>query len=470
MDAGVVWNNTRASLPATGGIMFVPAGSYALTTAFTFGGQSNVTVLISAGVTLTGTALPAATGTNAFIDLRGGLTLTGPTTLGTLTTTGVVGLNAAIDGAFGAVIGGALGFSADNIYDVGAIGARRPRTGYFGTSLVVQSNAAVNPGATIRLPNNNVAQLMVRNAANTFDINLIGLDAANVIRIGNSMGSGTNPASMVIGLGGALTFETDNIVDIGASGANRPRTGYLGTSLVIGSDPGGTGAFRLQGGITMNTSAQQSIGTLGFLSGVNLSIGDANPAAVRLLLRGAPSQTGDFIQLQNTGTTNIFEFTTLASMVNGIQFNPANTGGQPNLVGIGTDAVIGIDVIGKGASQIRFGTNSNVQGLQVSSPVSAVNAVFVQGAITAAVPSVVASGSDASIPLDVAGKSVTGTLRLNQLTGADIEWGRPLVALGGGAAPTFGTIGGSGPATAAQNTWMRVVDSTGAAFFVPAWK
>lgn len=53
---------------------------------------------------------------------------------------------------------------------------------------------------------------------------------------------------------------------------------------------------------------------------------------------------------------------------------------------------------------------------------------------------------------------------------ADIRWGRDLIALGGGATPTFGTIGGSGPATAAQNSWMKVIDSTGAAFYVPAWK
>jgi hypothetical protein len=52
----------------------------------------------------------------------------------------------------------------------------------------------------------------------------------------------------------------------------------------------------------------------------------------------------------------------------------------------------------------------------------------------------------------------------------DIKWGKALVALGGGATPIFGTIGGSGPATAAQNTWMRALDSAGAAFWVPAWK
>jgi hypothetical protein len=45
-----------------------------------------------------------------------------------------------------------------------------------------------------------------------------------------------------------------------------------------------------------------------------------------------------------------------------------------------------------------------------------------------------------------------------------------LIALGGGAAPTLGTIGGSGPATAAQNTWLKMTDSTGAACYVPVWK
>lgn len=46
----------------------------------------------------------------------------------------------------------------------------------------------------------------------------------------------------------------------------------------------------------------------------------------------------------------------------------------------------------------------------------------------------------------------------------------PLVALGGGVAPTLGTIGGSGPATAAQNSWMRMRDSGGNFYWVPIWK
>jgi hypothetical protein len=52
----------------------------------------------------------------------------------------------------------------------------------------------------------------------------------------------------------------------------------------------------------------------------------------------------------------------------------------------------------------------------------------------------------------------------------EVQFMEPLVALGGGAAPTLGTIGGSGPAAAAQNTWLRIFDSTGAAAWIPIWK
>lgn len=54
--------------------------------------------------------------------------------------------------------------------------------------------------------------------------------------------------------------------------------------------------------------------------------------------------------------------------------------------------------------------------------------------------------------------------------GPDILWGKALVPLGGGPVPIFGTTGGNGPQAAAQNSWMRVIDSTGAAFWIPVWK
>lgn len=53
---------------------------------------------------------------------------------------------------------------------------------------------------------------------------------------------------------------------------------------------------------------------------------------------------------------------------------------------------------------------------------------------------------------------------------SDIKWAKANVALGGGAAPTFGTIGGSGPAAAAQRNWLRFIESDGTASFIPVWR
>jgi hypothetical protein len=60
--------------------------------------------------------------------------------------------------------------------------------------------------------------------------------------------------------------------------------------------------------------------------------------------------------------------------------------------------------------------------------------------------------------------------RCRILPTGEIKYMKALVALGGGAAPTLGTIGGAGPATAAQNSWIQLKDSTGVSVWVPCWK
>lgn len=63
-----------------------------------------------------------------------------------------------------------------------------------------------------------------------------------------------------------------------------------------------------------------------------------------------------------------------------------------------------------------------------------------------------------------------GTLRL----GVNVSTGTPYltsskVALGGGAAATLGTVGGSGPTTAAQDGWRLIKDTLGVSYWVPCW-
>jgi hypothetical protein len=72
-DDGTAWNLVVAELPSQGGIILVPAGSYLLTTAFSFGGKDNIVLWLMPGVVLTGSALPTATGNNYILDWRSGV-------------------------------------------------------------------------------------------------------------------------------------------------------------------------------------------------------------------------------------------------------------------------------------------------------------------------------------------------------------------------------------------------------------
>jgi hypothetical protein len=199
----------------------------------------------------------------------------------------------------------------------------------------------------------------------------------------------------------------------------------------------------------------------------------ASPTAVTEIIRAAAAQTADLLVLQNSAANSIFQFTALAAMVNGIQFNPANTGGGPSILAIGTDANVPLAVGSQGTGTMYVtnrggGANGNIAMFLPIAGVAANNVQFTPALTTAQVLMAVV-GSDVNAGMDIDSKA-GGQLRLNRNSGGDIAWGRALIPLGGGAAPTFGTIGGTGPATAAQNTWMRVIDSTGVAFFVPVWK
>lgn len=66
--------------------------------------------------------------------------------------------------------------------------------------------------------------------------------------------------------------------------------------------------------------------------------------------------------------------------------------------------------------------------------------------------------------------STTAGAHINLTPSGDIKWNKANVALGGGAAPTLGTIGGTGPTTAGQNAWMRVIDGSNNPFWVPLWR
>ncbi len=65
--------------------------------------------------------------------------------------------------------------------------------------------------------------------------------------------------------GTGFIFPTDNTYDIGASGSTRPRTGYFGTSLILGTNSGSNGLIKLfgstSGDVTITTAAAAGTAT-----------------------------------------------------------------------------------------------------------------------------------------------------------------------------------------------------------------
>lgn len=62
----------------------------------------------------------------------------------------------------------------------------------------------------------------------------------------------------------------------------------------------------------------------------------------------------------------------------------------------------------------------------------------------------------------------TPQLQVTLATGV-LQVGNVANALGGGAGATLGTIGGGGPAVAAQAAWLKIKDGAGATYWVPVW-
>jgi hypothetical protein len=133
--------------------------------------------------------------------------------------------------------------------------------------------------------------------------------------------------------------------------------------------------------------------------------------------------------------------------------------------------------------------DGNRSGMAFSEGADATNKIVVTGADSAAIGvngGLTISGSRTIVVASSttgAGPAVSENDVLAGVSGAAIVWklnsstGKATVqsldvndgiALGGGAAPTLGTIGGSGPTAAGQAQWLRV-SIGGTAHYIPAW-
>ncbi|MBI2624584.1 hypothetical protein HYW67_03805 [Candidatus Parcubacteria bacterium] len=148
------------------------------------------------------------------------------------TTFGVLGtsrFNGAVTVAGTLTMADHLLFSPDNTYDIGASGATRPRTGYFGTSVVIGSSITLT---TSDISFSAASTFTLASAANAlnFDTDTLSIDALN-----NRIGIGLkNPTSTLSILGSLAITSGGNITDtfaIASSGSISASSTVTGTNF-----------------------------------------------------------------------------------------------------------------------------------------------------------------------------------------------------------------------------------------------
>lgn len=216
--------------------------------------------------------------------------------------------------------------------------------------------------------------------------------------------------------GHLLASGADNTYDIGASGATRPRTIYVGTSINIASGP------------TLGNSGGYLTNSGGYFS----STGNYGNTA------------GTVFTVQAGGKTNDKAFNITAPIY-------PQTGESPAFV---TTPSLGITVTTGFTNQRlhQFGTVT-ITAATAQTITNAAN-VYIAGAIVA--------GTNLTITNNYALWSAGGALRFdgNTYTPQAGVLAYALTATGSGA---------NNPATAAQNGWLQLEDATGK-FWVPIWR
>ncbi len=210
---------------------------------------------------------------------------------------------------------------------------------------------------------------------------------------------------------------------------------------------GVTGATTLIGGIASSTTLTGTLTTTISIKSPILDSGSGN-----LVLKGAGA-TG--VTIDNAGNTTL-----------------SGTLGVTGTSSVGALSVNGAiaTVFVAGSANRQFQVDSSVASVATGIKIK----VFASGG-GVAISAISPSGAE-TLSIDALG---TGAIQIGLTSsgnvilgggGGDIRWNRANIALGGGAAPTVGTIGGSGPAAAGQRNWLRFIESDGTASFIPVWR
>ena len=218
----------------------------------------------------------------------GSLTTSGAVSAGSLTTTGVVTAGGLLTASGGITTSGPLLFSPDNTYDLGASGATRPRTGYFGTSVAIGTSPATTGALNLA---NGSGSIAWKNQAGSGDIKVY-VNASDVL---------------ALAFGGAAaitcyanTYPSADNTYICGHPSSRWSQGNFAASVNIGTNPATTGAIRLAFGSVIYCN--DSLGTtnvplISCQSTKDVWVGGGPATTVRLLAGSAQLAVNDSFQV-----------------------------------------------------------------------------------------------------------------------------------------------------------------------------
>jgi hypothetical protein len=297
IDAAVAVH--EAELAASSGaslVGFAPSGTGAVATTVQNALRSFLTLAQFSSQANYETARDALAGTMAApnLDVNGTLGVTGAATFVQIS------------------FGGHFLASTDNTFDIGASGANRPRNIYVGGKVLV---------AQIDTVSGNFA-----------------------------WGAAGTGSWQVQANGQHIIASTDNTYNIGASGSNRPRTGYFGTSVAIGPN-----LTTLAANALYNVAENSSVTVYG-----------GNRAGAHIMMHGPTNAAlPNIISLRTDGGEQLRVAHT-ASAVNYVQATGAATAASPTLSAQGSDLNIDLALTPKGTGVLKFGTHTAVADTAVS--------------------------------------------------------------------------------------------------------
>jgi hypothetical protein len=318
----------------------------------------------------------------------------------------------------------------------------------------------------------------------TQDVSLGGFQyatpAGGAASIGGVVGGGTQGSVLYVGAGGALAQDnanffyddTDHQLVLGAGTAPKP-------SLILGDDASGlyrVGADAI-GIATAGVGRWQVSATGQLLAITDASFDIGAPAATRPrhLYASGDIYAGSSLRIGSGATASLTIALTSGIMTHTPGVSAHGYQFKPNATVATSGAAIFFRLTPEAATGQTLSTEINGFAYDTFTRQWATGALATQREFVVSAPTyafVGASTITTAATLYVSGAPIAGANAT--ITTAHAAWfGAKIrvdaaVALGGGGAPTFGTIGGTGPAAAAQNEWIEIHTQNGKRF-VPAW-